>query len=933
MTFYEILETLLIGPLKLIFEIIFEYAYGLVGHPALAIVFLSLIMNILVLPLYRRADVMQEQTRDREAQLKDGVAHIKKTFTGDERMMILQTYYRQNHYKPTDALRGTVSLLLEIPFFMAAYQFLSRLEILQGVSMGPIADLSAPDGLLVIGGVAINLLPIVMTLVNVISSTLYLKGFPWKTKIQLYAMALFFLVFLYSSPSCLVFYWTLNNVFSLIKTIFYKLKNPQKVLRYLTAAVGVAIFVFGWVVYQTVSLKRRIFFALVGLAMLVPLFWPALKKKARLSEKARAARPNRRLFLCGAVFLTVLIGLLIPSVFIAASPQEYVDITYFHNPLWYIARSACLAAGTFLVWMRVFYWLASEKGKVFFERLVWIACGAAVVNYMFFGTDLGVISASLKYEGGMNFTLWQQLVNWAVLAVLAVGMYVVVRKWSRAATAVLAVSALALAGMTGANLVTIKKSIDEIVKSTDVIAKSTDEVACQQNVELPKFQLSKTGKNVVVLMLDRAVGEYIPYIFHEKPELTAQFDGFTFYENTISFGGSTNFGAPALLGGYEYTPVEMNKRSAEPLVAKHNEALKVMPRIFSENGYDVTVCDPVYANYRFIPDLSIFDDCPGVKAYISKGQFGDVKQKEEVIQNNYRNFFCFSVMKTLPLTLQKTVYNNGNYHQIAGSNVRQIVYGLSAATGMSSGFMESYSVLENLPAMTNISDVTTNTYFFMDNETTHNPMLLREPDYTPALMVDNAAYDAEHADRFTVNGRQMHVKTADQMIHYHANMAAMIQLGNWFDYLRENGVYDNTKIILVSDHGWKMGASEDLMMPNDAGEAVDVGLFYPLLMVKDFNAEGFTTSGEFMTNADVPTLAMKDLIENPVNPFTGKSINSDEKFAHDQFIIRSKEWVTDKNNGTTFLPSAWASVKENLWDAGNWTFYEEEIVLDENAAP
>ena len=231
MTFFSILETLLIGPLKLIFEIIFELAHRFIGHPGLAIIVLSLIMNILVLPLYKRADAMQEESRDIEAKLHDGVAHIKKTFSGDERMMILQTYYRQNHYKPTDALNGSVSLLLEIPFFMAAYLFLSLLEILKGVSLGPIKDLGSPDGLLVIGGLAINILPILMTLINVISSALYLKGFPLKTKIQLYAMALFFLVFLYSSPSCLVFYWTLNNLFSLVKTIFYKLKNPQKVLR------------------------------------------------------------------------------------------------------------------------------------------------------------------------------------------------------------------------------------------------------------------------------------------------------------------------------------------------------------------------------------------------------------------------------------------------------------------------------------------------------------------------------------------------------------------------------------------------------------------------------------------------------------------------------------------------------------------------------
>ena len=130
MTFFSILETLFIGPLKMLFEVIFVTAHRFINNIGLSILALSLVMNILVLPLYRRADAMQEKARDTEAKLHDGIAHIKKTFSGDERMMILQTYYRQNHYKPTDALRGSISLFLEIPFFIAAYQYLSHRDVL-----------------------------------------------------------------------------------------------------------------------------------------------------------------------------------------------------------------------------------------------------------------------------------------------------------------------------------------------------------------------------------------------------------------------------------------------------------------------------------------------------------------------------------------------------------------------------------------------------------------------------------------------------------------------------------------------------------------------------------------------------------------------------------------------------------------------------------
>lgn len=923
MSFLTILETLLLGPLKLLFEVIFQLANRFVNHPGLSIIFLSLIMNILVLPLYKRADAMQEEARDMDAKLHDGVSHIKKVFSGDEKMMILQTYYRQNHYKPTSALNGSVSLLLEIPFFMAAYQFLSNLELLNGATLGPIADLGAPDGLLVVGGIAINLLPVIMTLVNVFSCALYLKGFPMKTKVQLYGMALFFLVFLYQSPAGLVFYWTLNNLFSLVKTIFYKLKNPRKVLCVLTSLIGVMAFVFGVFIYDTDSLKRKVFLIGIGVLLQLPVIVSILKSKVKIAFTHKEAEPNKKLFFLGSLFLTLLVGVLIPSTFIAASPQEYVDITYFHNPLWYIVSSGCMAAGTFLVWMRVFYWLASKKGKVLFDKLVWIMCGAMFANYMFFGTDLGIISASLQYENGLIFTRKEQLINLVILAIIAVVLYLVITKWRKVVVPVLLTAVITFGAMSAMNIVKTKRSVED--------------VSVVQTSDKPNIQLSKTGKNVVVLMLDRAMGGYLPYFFNEKPELREQFAGFTYYSNTISFGGFTNFGTPAMLGGYEYTPVELNKRNEESLVEKHNEALKVMPVLFAENGYNVTVCDPVYANYQWIPDLTVFEDYPEIRAYNTKGAFSGPEQKEQAVQSNHRNFFCFSIMKVMPLCTQATIYSGGTYNQTTQVNddvyTTQTMRGTTVAEGMNKVFMDSYNVLTNMSNITYVTEDKDNTFLFMCNEMTHDPILLQEPDYTPCEYVDNTQYDAENTERFTVDGRTLNMSGEQQVIHYQTNMTAFIQLGKWFDYLRENDVYDNTKIIVVSDHGRPLLQFDELIFGTMEEGYKNGEFYYPLFMVKDFESKEFTVSDEFMTNADVPTLATEDLIENPKNPFTGKEINSNEKNAHDQYVIVSYDWDVATNNGNTFLPAKWASIKDDLWDKDKWLFYEEEIVLDEHIFP
>ena len=176
--------------------------------------------------------------------------------------MMLNAYYRENNYSPLYALNGSISLLLEIPFFIAAYHFLSHLEVLRGASFSLIKDLGGPDGLLVFGtggGIKLNFLPILMTSINCVSSAIYLKGFPIKDKIQTYGMALIFLVLLYNSLSGLVVYWTCNNIFSLGKNVFYKLKNPRKKLAIFCAALGFIVCI-AIILSGALNSKKKILF-------------------------------------------------------------------------------------------------------------------------------------------------------------------------------------------------------------------------------------------------------------------------------------------------------------------------------------------------------------------------------------------------------------------------------------------------------------------------------------------------------------------------------------------------------------------------------------------------------------------------------------------------------------------------------------------------
>jgi hypothetical protein len=139
----------------------------------------------------------------------------------------------------------------------------------------------------------------------------------------------------------------------------------------------------------------------------------------------------------------------------------------------------------------------------------------------------------------------------------------------------------------------------------------------------------------------------------------------------------------------------------------------------------------------------------------------------------------------------------------------------------------------------------------------------------------------------------------------------MKRLAEYFDFLKTNNVYDNTRIIRVSDH-----AGLDISYITKTALPFHVDQFNALLIVKDFNAAGaLKTDTVFMTNADVPSLAAEGIIENPVNPFTGKPVTGQKKPPFPVLIKRVNEineTEIELNLQNIFY------VHDNIFDPANW---------------
>ena len=921
MSFEHILFQTIIEPLVLLFELVYGFAKEFSGQTVVAILWLSLVVNLLCLPLYQRADAIQRENREKEKQMAPWVKRIKAAFKGDERFFMLQAYYRICGYKQIFVLKNVFSLLLQIPFFIVAYKLLSGMSDLHGQSLGPIADLGAPDGLLIIGGTAYNVLPVLMTAINLAASWAYFDSESWLSRIQFYGIAFIFLILLYGSASGLVLYWTLNQIFSLLKNIINRFVDHRATTKIMTigcAALCIVIWAgFTLHNYSADSLKTLALYLVPAVIVLALLYKLTVKYWAEITSASRLSVEDDRLFFLGGGILAVLAGVLIPSAVICSSPLEFISLTSYVSPLNHVLNSFLIAAGLFIVWFWVFYYLARETGRRLFALTL---CGlslSAVINYMFFGTNLGLLTPELRYENTPQFSNGEVIFNEIAAAAVFGTVFFIWLKAEKIVSAACSIALAAVVCMSCLNIYGICGYLPEIEKTV-----------ARRSQEQPNYTLSKTGKNVVVLMLDRAISGFVPYMFSEKPGLERQFAGFTYYPNTISYGHGTINGAPGLYGGYEYRPEEMNERDDLPMVKKHNEAVTLMPLLFDRAGYDVTVCDPPYAGYSMISDLSIYDEYPGIKAFnTGQGQmlnYLDDEDKALVADGDgiwERNFFCYGVMKMSPLAAQMFLYHDGKYFDTDESHMQyQVRKSASVGYGVYRRFLNAYSVLNALPKISRLSEDSKGGFLIMDNETPHRPTLLSEPDYRVALKVNNRAYDKKHAKRFTLDGRKLKVSRGFNMAHYHANMATMIKLGEWLDYLRQNNVYDNTKIILVSDHGYHLKCFEDMRFGKTNDE--DVMWYNALLMVKDFNSnDGFVTDDTFMTNADTPTIAFEGVIENPVNPFTGKAINSDAKQESEHHIFRTSKWQPSRNDGNKFARGKWYCLYgDDLFDMDKWEY-------------
>lgn len=192
-----------------------NYLYDLFHNYGIAIIILTIIVRIVMLPLTIKSTVSMRKV----AQLNPEIMKLREMYKNNPQKLQQETMelYKREGANP---LSGCFPLLIQIPIFFALYKaLLLSLELKGAPFFGWLTDLSAHD--------PYYITPILMGLTMFIQQKMS-PGVtdPVQQKIFLFMPVLFTFLFL-SFPSGLVLYWLVNNILGIIQQYFVNNKYPM----------------------------------------------------------------------------------------------------------------------------------------------------------------------------------------------------------------------------------------------------------------------------------------------------------------------------------------------------------------------------------------------------------------------------------------------------------------------------------------------------------------------------------------------------------------------------------------------------------------------------------------------------------------------------------------------------------------------------------
>lgn len=972
-----VLYTFFIAPLEALMTTVLNAAYDAIGSYGWAVAVMSLVVNTLILPIYNKAEGWQEEERRIKKGFEATEAMIKRTFRGQERFAMLTTMRRQHGYSARLALRSSLGFFLQIPFFIAAFHLLSNMPELRGVAFGPIADLGRPDALIALGGFSINALPLIMTAVNLLSAFVYTAALSRQDKIQLYGLSALFLVLLYASPAALTLYWTLNNVYSLGKNIVEKsllpawrrrkaettesqdagLKPSTASYRSALTILGAGAALFLYCAWDTAGLwKSTIGVGGIPAAGRLEAFLMMLGLSTSLLSEGFRRLPSaeRWVLLQGAGRVLSLVNVLLPAVlsagFTGAVAEWYLLPKDPPALIWCCAglAVAAVAAGLLSV---VTEGLSAPLARFYREGTRTAACALLVLggSVMLVGLPAlvltsdpdsvaatfdvvmplfvlaaiawmvfaGIFCRGLTKGGAVLLLGWTLFINLVLVgyAFVFVGDYGLINGGELEKTQPLydaanrwkdlgVLAACAFAAAWGAMKLSTRTIRDfsglltvlvfglSMAMLVPLAQKTVPAQAATAKPEPPAqskglFTFSASGKNLLVIVFDMYTADHFPKMLDEHPEWRDAFDGFTWYRDTTAAGSGTLHALAVTAGGDRFSVSGINRdNEGKTFETLYGESYDLIPSLLGSDWDRAVIGSMWRSTPKDYPNVGYAELMDGWFDYYYRETFEDAKSRDRA--DAFGRLLSIAIFKAAPYSLRARVYDNGQW--------------LASSKETLDGF-KAYAAVR---AWEDFSRVVPsgNIYRYVYTDGTHTGRYMGA-DGEPSLVKPETPAQWKKE------------RPVIDYSHYLSETAFTERLVAWLRWMREAGVWKNTRIVVTADHGGR--DSEALLegigrvpYKGRVGEDVDnPGIRYPILLVKDFNADGPMSVSDYpMTNGDVPDLIL-DGIRSVPTKYRGTM--------SDPQRVRYYDSCSDANLAQQNMRCYTYEIRGSMFDKNNWS--------------
>jgi len=195
---------------------VLSFFFGLTGNYGWSIIILTIIIQILVLPLTLKSYKAMAAMKKIQPLIKD----LQTKYKNDPKRLQVEmmNLYRTQKVNP---LGGCLPLLLQLPIFWALFTTLrNAYELRFAEWIFWVKDLSASDSLMHFAGFNLNLLPLIMGIGMFFQQKMTSATSDPMQRKMMYIMPVVFTLMFWGFPSGLVIYWLTNSIVSMIVQYF-----------------------------------------------------------------------------------------------------------------------------------------------------------------------------------------------------------------------------------------------------------------------------------------------------------------------------------------------------------------------------------------------------------------------------------------------------------------------------------------------------------------------------------------------------------------------------------------------------------------------------------------------------------------------------------------------------------------------------------------